>query len=143
VWFVTIRRATSVDEAIMRAFWDAFTVETAFTPYPGSAFTPELLTDFVALVAENGDGVVGCVYANVAQDHFGFVFGLFVRREHRHQGIARALMRAIATEIRDSGRQYVVLNVDTPNTAARLLYERLGFVDAARTLRIDVDGLLA
>ena len=37
----------------------------------------------------------------------------------------------------------VVLSVDTPNEQARRFYERLGFVDAARTLRIEVERLLA
>jgi RimJ/RimL family protein N-acetyltransferase len=32
--------------------------------------------------------------------------------------------------------------VDTPNEAARALYERMGFVDAARMLRADVERLI-
>jgi ribosomal protein S18 acetylase RimI-like enzyme len=51
-------------------------------------------------------------------------------------------MRSIAAVIREQGRRYVVLSVDTPNEAGRALYERLGFADAARVLRADVDGLL-
>ena len=50
-------------------------------------------------------------------------------------------MRAVAAILREQGRRYVVLNVDTPNEPARAFYERLGFVDAARTLRADVDDL--
>src|SRR5438093_12431293 len=34
------------------------------------------------------------------------------------------------------------LSVDTPNETARALYERLGFQDAARMLRIEIDALL-
>jgi ribosomal protein S18 acetylase RimI-like enzyme len=44
--------------------------------------------------------------------------------------------------LRDRGRRYVVLSVDTPNESARTLYERLGFVDAARMLRVEVERLL-
>jgi aminoglycoside 6'-N-acetyltransferase I len=82
------------------------------------------------------------VYANISAEAFGFVFGLYVRPDRRRQGVARALMRAIAAEIAGGGRIYVVLSVDTPNTAARSLYERLGFFDAARTLRADAASLL-
>jgi ribosomal protein S18 acetylase RimI-like enzyme len=51
-------------------------------------------------------------------------------------------MRSIAAVLRDEGRRYVVLGVDTPNESARAFYEQLGFVDAARTLRADVEDLL-
>jgi ribosomal protein S18 acetylase RimI-like enzyme len=56
--------------------------------------------------------------------------------------VATTLMRSIAEVLGAEGRGYVVLSVDTPNEPARLLYDRLGFVDAARTLRVDVDSLL-
>ena len=73
-----------------------------------------------------GGGRVGCcVYVNLASESFGFVFGLYVRPEARRRGIARALMRAVAEALRDEGREYVVLSVDTPNDAARALYEGL------------------
>jgi ribosomal protein S18 acetylase RimI-like enzyme len=81
------------------------------------------------------------VYVNPS-DHFGFVFGLYVRPEHRRRGYARDLMRAVAEALRQDGKRYVVLSVDTPNAAARSLYEHLGFTDAARVLRIDVQSLL-
>jgi len=36
-----------------------------------------------------------------------------------------------------------VLNVESPNAEARRFYERLGFLDHARMMRIEVDALLA
>jgi ribosomal protein S18 acetylase RimI-like enzyme len=126
----------------MRAFWEASTAETTTTPYPGAPFEESLLTEHLSLVAEDGGTPVGCVYANISAEAFGFVFGLYVRPDRQRQGVARALMRAIAAEIAGGGRIYVVLSVDTPNTAARSLYERLGFFDAARTLRADAASLL-
>jgi ribosomal protein S18 acetylase RimI-like enzyme len=71
------------------------------------------------------------------------VFGLYTRPEARRRGVAKALMRAIASVLRDEGRRYVVLSVDTPNEKARALYDRLGFEDAARMLRAEVDALLS
>jgi ribosomal protein S18 acetylase RimI-like enzyme len=138
---VDIRRATIADEAVMRALWDEFTEDATYTPYPGSPFSASLLVDQIAFLAESDGAPAGCVYANPS-DHFGFVFGLYVRPEYRGQGHARELMRTVAEALRRDGKQYIVLNVDTPNAAARSLYEKLGFVDAARTLRVDIGTLL-
>jgi ribosomal protein S18 acetylase RimI-like enzyme len=137
-----IRRALLDDEDAMRALWTEFTAETTYTPYPGSEFSASLLTDQLAFIAEGSDAPVGCVFAAMPSDHFGFVFGLYVRPNARRHGLAQHLMRTVAQALRDEGRQYVVLSVDTPNAAARSLYGKLGFVDAARTLRADIDDLL-
>jgi ribosomal protein S18 acetylase RimI-like enzyme len=126
----------------MRTLWDEFNAETTYTPYPGSEFTESLLTDQLAFLAEDAGGPVGCVYATTPSDHYGFVFGLYVRPGSRRGGVARRLMNRIAQELRDDGRRYIVLSVDTPNTAARALYDDLGFMDAARTLRVDIGELL-
>jgi ribosomal protein S18 acetylase RimI-like enzyme len=138
-----IRRASAADAPAMRRLWEEFTAEATFAPYPGSPFEPALLTDHVALVAEDEDEPVGTVYANLSSPGFGFVFGLYTRPGRRRRGVATALMRAVAEVVRDRGAAYVVLSVDTPNEQARRFYERLGFVDAARTLRIEVERLLA
>ena len=137
-----IRRATEADTSAMRQLWDEFTAEATFAPYPGSPFEPALLTDHIAFIAEEGGEAVGTVYSNLSSPHFGFVFGLYTRPAARGRGVGRALMRAIASELHDQGRQYVLLSVDTPNEGARAFYERLGFVDAARMLRSDIDRLL-
>jgi ribosomal protein S18 acetylase RimI-like enzyme len=136
-----IRRATPDDEPIMRLLWDEFTAEATYTPYPGSPFSESLLTDHLVFLAQDGGEPVGCIYANLPSDHYGYVFGLYVRPEARRRGLARRLMNAVADALHDSGRRYAVLSVDTPNTAARSLYNDLGFRDSARTLRIDIDEL--
>jgi ribosomal protein S18 acetylase RimI-like enzyme len=138
---VNIRRATSADEVSMRALWDEFTAETTYTPWPGQPFSPSFLDEHVALVGEDDGTAAGTVYANLS-DHFGFVFGLYVRPAYRRRGHARALMRAIAAELQAEGRRYILLSVDTPNAAARSLYEGMGFTDAARMLRGNVRDLL-
>ena len=137
-----IRRATEADIKVMRRLWDKFTVEATFAPYPGNPFEPALLTDHLALVAEEDGEAIGTVYANLSSPHFGFVFGLYTRPDARRGGVARELMREIATVLQDEGREYILLNVDTPNEEARAFYEALGFVDAGRTLRADVRSLL-
>jgi ribosomal protein S18 acetylase RimI-like enzyme len=137
-----IRRATEADADAMRALWEEFTSEATFTPYPGSPFEPALVTDHVALLAEDKEEIVGTVYLNTPSPHFGYVFGLYTRPAARRQGIALALMREAAVYLKEQGREYVILSVDTPNDGARAFYDRLGFVDAARTLRAEVGQLL-
>jgi ribosomal protein S18 acetylase RimI-like enzyme len=51
-------------------------------------------------------------------------------------------MRSVAEELHKAGKGYTVLSVDTPNIPARWFYEALGFTDAARSLRIEVESLL-
>ena len=126
----------------MRALWNAAERELDFTPYPQSEFGPELLADHVVLVAEAGGEIVGSVYVATPGPEHGFVFGLYVVPAARRQGIARALMTAAAEELREQGRRYVVLSVDTPNAEARAMYEALGFVDQSRILRADIARLL-
>ena len=70
---------------VMRRLWNEFTAEATFTPYPGSAFEPSLVTKHIALVAEKGDSIVGTVYANTTSLHFGYVFGLYTRPDSRRQ----------------------------------------------------------
>jgi [ribosomal protein S18]-alanine N-acetyltransferase len=138
-----VRRATAADIPVMRRLWDEFSAEGHYTPYPPSPFDPALVRDHVALIAEEDGEVVGTVYANLSTTHFGYVFGVYTVPEARGRGVGRALMRAIAEHLRNEGREYVVLSVDTPNEGAREFYDRLGFEDASRMLRAPVDRLLA
>jgi ribosomal protein S18 acetylase RimI-like enzyme len=139
---VRVRRATADDTHILRGFWEDSNRELDFTPYAQSAFAAELLTDHIALVAEDAGAIIGCVYAATPGDDHGFAFGLYVFPARRRQGVARALIAATADELKRRGRRFLVLSVDTPNGPARSMYEALGFVDQARILRADVDDLL-
>jgi ribosomal protein S18 acetylase RimI-like enzyme len=138
-----VRRATESDIPVMRRLWADFSAEAHYTPYPPGPFDPVLVRDHVALVAEEDGEVVGTLYANLATAHFGYVFGVYTVPAVRGRGVGRALMQAIAAHLREQGREYVVLSVDTPNEGAREFYARLGFEDASRMLRARVDRLLA
>ena len=137
-----IRRATTADLDAMRALWEASEAEASYKPYPGTEFADSLLTEHVALLAEHEGTALGTAYVNIAAPDFGFVFGVYVVRGARRRGVARALMQEVARVLHQHGRRFVLLNVDTPNHTARAVYERLGFEDAARTLRIEVGKLL-
>jgi ribosomal protein S18 acetylase RimI-like enzyme len=139
---IEIRRAGEADLEVMRRLWDDFSAEGTYTPYPPGGFEPELVRNHVALVAEENGEIVGTLYANLSAPHFGYVFGVYTRPETRGRGVGRALMRAAAQHLKDEGRGYVVLSVDTPNEGARQFYAKLGFEDASRMLRTSVDRLL-
>ena len=138
-----VRRATESDIPVMRRLWADFSAEAHYTPYPPGPFDPVFVRDHVALVAEEDGETVGTLYANLATAHFGYVFGVYTVPAARGRGVGRALMQAIAAHLREQGREYVVLSVDTPNEGAREFYDRLGFEDASRMLRARVDRLLA
>jgi ribosomal protein S18 acetylase RimI-like enzyme len=140
---IGVRRATDADIELMRRLWDDFNTEATYTPYPPGGFEPGLVRNHLALVAEEDGEAVGTLYANLSTPHFGYVFGVYTRPEARGRGVGRELMRAVARLLRDEGREWVVLSVDTPNEGARAFYERLGFEDASRMLRTSVDRLLA
>ena len=137
-----IRRATAADAAVLRRFWEESSAEIDFAPYPGAPWEDSLLREHVALLADEDGEPLGAVYANLASEHFGYVFGLYVARPARRRGVAGELMRAVARVLADEGRGHVVLSVDTPNEAGRALYERLGFEEASRLLRIETRSLL-
>jgi ribosomal protein S18 acetylase RimI-like enzyme len=137
-----VRPATGADAERLAELWAAFNAETTYIPYPPAQFDPAFLATNTVLVADEDGSLVGTLYLNSGNEGYGYVFGVYVVPEARRRGVAEALMRAAARVLRDEGRRYLVLGVDTPNEAARALYAKLGFVDQARTLRADVDGLL-
>lgn len=54
---------------------------------------------------------------------------LYVTPAMRGQGMGRALMEAVLREARDRGSDTMYIGVDEPDTAARRLYESLGFTN--------------
>jgi GNAT superfamily N-acetyltransferase len=63
-----------------------------------------------------------------------WVHDVFVRPEHRRQGVARALLTAAEQFARSRGVSELRLAVINRNVSARALYERTGFRDYVRVL---------
>jgi ribosomal-protein-alanine N-acetyltransferase len=74
-------------------------------------------------VAERAAGVVGVLLASVAVEGESEILTLAVDPAARRQGIASALLRALLRERPGP----IFLEVRPSNTAARQLYQRLGF----------------
>jgi ribosomal-protein-alanine N-acetyltransferase len=68
-------------------------------------------------------GFVLCLSAGDALD----VAALGVAHKHRRRRVGQRLMQAVLGVAAGTGHRRVVLEVDEHNTAARALYERLGF----------------
>lgn len=81
---------------------------------------------------ENGT-VVGAVQLDLATSpnglHRAEVMKLFVHRQHRRRGIARALMMAVEEAARAAGRALLVLDTRRGDTAEQL-YLNLGYTAA-------------
>jgi GNAT superfamily N-acetyltransferase len=61
-----------------------------------------------------------------------YVERLVVTREHRHQGIARALLEAAESLSRECGKESVGLHVSGNNLPALKLYEAYGYEETSR-----------
>lgn len=84
-----------------------------------------------------GDAVVGWLWLRVrplGSEVEAFVFDVEVVEQARGRGLGRAAMLAAEEAARDLGADVVRLNVFGHNTAARGLYESLGYVATSTTV---------
>lgn len=83
------------------------------------------------LVADYGLEVAGYVIARAIVDE-GEILNLAVAPPHQRRGVGRLLARRALDELSARGARAVYLEVRESNTAARRLYESLGFEAVAR-----------
>ena len=130
-----VRRGEPADaDAIGRLLHD-FNVEfDDFTPGPEriAARMRELIADERAVVFLAGDGPDGLAIMRFAPSLYTerlecYVAELYVVPDRRGHGQGRALMEAALDEARRRDTEYVHLGTAETDTAARALYERLGF----------------
>ncbi|MET8846395.1 GNAT family N-acetyltransferase [Amycolatopsis sp. NPDC004625] len=133
---ITTRTAREDDEPVL-AKLDERTWTPAVSPAPappaGTPFFAEGTRPGDVLVAEH-DGVVagyvrlGAGFGIPAHRHVLVLDGLAVDPDRRRLGIAGRLVEAAVAEARRQGARKVTLRVLGPNTGARRVYERCGFV---------------
>ena len=100
------------------------------------------------MVAERSGAIVGfiCVVSSVRNDSpddpatFAWVHDVFVRPEHRRQGVGAGLLAAAEAFVRSRGARELRLGVLDRNEGARGLYRGLGFRDYARVLTKPIDA---
>jgi ribosomal protein S18 acetylase RimI-like enzyme len=125
---------------LMRAHYE-FDRQRFLAPHPGSesgyaSFLGSLLDseDDVVFVAEDEGTIVGYVYAALEplswkelRGPAGFVHDVAVAEEARKTGVAKQLMEAAIAWLREHRAPRVILWTASPNTAARNLFQSLGF----------------
>jgi ribosomal-protein-alanine N-acetyltransferase len=99
------------------------------SPWPYSAFE-RFLGQPGFLVAEEDDGLVGYVVADIIASHgrpVGHVKNLAVHPDRRGEGVGTTLLSRAMTVLTGGGVDSVKLEVRASNDAARELYEQFGF----------------
>jgi ribosomal protein S18 acetylase RimI-like enzyme len=87
--------------------------------------------------AYDGERRVGFLWIKRTGDT-AFVYNIAVEADLRRQGHGRAIMLAAERWCHDNALTRIGLHVFAHNTGARLLYERLGFVETGRNLAKDL-----
>lgn len=100
------------------------------TPWTASAFTSLLSQPGMVLEVEAD----GFALARIAADE-AEILTLAVRPEARRAGLGARLVRATLERASRLGARRMILEVAEDNTAARVLYDRLGFRPAGRRPR--------
>ena len=113
-------------DGVMTVEHDSFLV-----PWSRVAFKEELVQNRLAryLVAVDGDCIVGYagVWMVINEAH---VTNVAISLLRRREGIGRLLMESMMALSRENGLESMTLEVRVSNTAARNLYQELGFVEA-------------
>jgi len=113
-------------DGVMAVEHDSFLV-----PWSRTAFEEELMQNRLAryLVAVDGDSVVGYAGAWMVINE-AHVTNVAVSLQHRREGIGRLLMESLMELARSNSLDSMTLEVRVSNTAARNLYQQMGFVEA-------------
>jgi ribosomal protein S18 acetylase RimI-like enzyme len=95
------------------------------------------------LVARTEDDLIGWVLVDRSLDWFthkeiGWISDVYVKKEFRNQGVAKVLIEQSLVEFKHLGYDDVRLNVFTFNEKAIRLYEKLGFKDVSKFMRIEI-----
>ena len=86
----------------------------------------------VVLVAEESNAIIGFVHVRTVTDYYtqasiGHVSDIVVQQEAEGKGVGHALIEAAQAWARSQGYVMMQLYVLPENTAARKLYERMGY----------------
>ena len=106
-------------------------VETGYASF----FSQELTNpDTIILGAESAGEIVGYAYArleprdwNALRDSCGALHDIYVSDAARRSGVARRLVEAVRTRLRDLGAPRLVLHTASKNASARAFFAALGF----------------
>jgi GNAT superfamily N-acetyltransferase len=141
---VRVRRATAADVPGLVSFfaeldrmqreWRVFTPRPGFYDEVGAKYRAAIAGDQqIALVAEEGDELVGMAYAEArtpsrfSDERALELSGVVVRSDFRGRGVGRALVAEAARFASEGGITWVELKTFAPNQGAMEFWESLGF----------------
>jgi ribosomal-protein-alanine N-acetyltransferase len=102
------------------------------TPWSEKSIASELTNDLsVWMVALEGDTVVGYIGSQTAGGETDMM-NVAVHPDYRRRGIAQILIEMLIPELQRRCSTSLSLEVRASNEPARLLYEKLGFVEVGR-----------
>jgi len=95
------------------------------------------------IVARKAGILMGWVLIDKSTDWFtseeiGWISDVYVKKEYRKQGIAKQLLQQSLWQFKHLGYSDVRLNVFSFNESAIRLYEKLGFQDVCKFMKIDI-----
>lgn len=108
---------------------DLADVQRLMEQYPGNFFRADELRSGLHLGVREGGRLVAFASAPIVSARYrrAFVSNVVTDERARRKGHARALNHALASRLFDQGIEVIGLGVFEANTAARALYESLGF----------------
>ena len=126
-----IRPATTTDIPALRALEQRADTAAHWTEQAYDAlFAPEA-PPRITLVAEDAAELLGFVISRCDPEQWE-IENVVVSPRHRRRGIGRELVRNVLEAARKADAPAVLLEVRSSNTAARQLYEQLGFSQVGR-----------
>ena len=122
-----IRPYQTEDESQVIALWGGTVADAAPHNDPKLAIRLKMKKDpQLFLVATVADSVVGTIMGGF-DGHRGWLYSLAVASEHRHRGIATALVRRLEAELMKMGCLKVNLQVRGTNSDVLGFYEHVGY----------------
>jgi len=147
---VNMRRATSSDLELLVSLVERLDNDLPRLPYldhPAEverAKVEKMIEAGVALIADDDVGApVGYLLARYGERGPATIYisDLWVEPQARGRGVGIGLLRMAAADAAARGCTHVVLEVHSRNREALAFYQRLGFEEEAKIMRVDVGGL--
>jgi len=138
---MTVREATAEDRPTIHELVAAMTEELWQRPFPPPQTTDEWLDEQHVFVADADGEIVGFAAGRSSDAEPGHLHLIYVKPDHRREGIGKELLRAFVAQMREDGAEQITLDVDTSNTHAIAVWEQLGFTEFARRLSAPANAL--
>lgn len=100
---------------------------------------------YAAFIAEDKNKVIGVLQGKIKKGYFvndidyvGHYSTIFVKKEYRQKGIAKALFKAMAKWFKSKNIKLVDLYVHSKNKAALNAWKKLGFEEVLKLMRKEI-----